>query len=79
MDENKTYRLIFTGSFGDYFLWDLFLLLSVIPLLGSWIRWLLLRWVTRNTLIVPTDLSEADVRKAISELRKADAVQRENR
>ena len=69
-DEKRLQRLIFIGSFGEYFLWSLLMILGIIPILGTWFQFLFVRWMTRNTVLVPFEITDDDM-AAILQSRKA--------
>ena len=58
---NKMYRLVFVGSFGDFFLRSLLGIFAFIPILGSFFQFVLLKWVVRSTVLAPVEFSPEEI------------------
>ena len=71
VEHEETYwRAVFTGGFGSFFLWHLAMLFGFIPIFGFWIQYLFLKWIARNTVIVPMRFTPQQV-EGIMELERA--------
>ena len=77
MTDQKFFRMVFVGGFGSFFLWHLLLILGFIPILGSWLLFLFMKWLTRNTVLVPFDMRKEDVRRMMESATAKDAIERE--
>ena len=75
--EQSIHRLVFTGSFGEYFLWHLLMIISLIPILGSYFQYLFLKWLVRNTVMAPIELTKDDIKTIVQRRKLADEVQKQ--
>jgi hypothetical protein len=77
MADQKFFRMVFVGGFGTFFLWHLLLILGFVPILGSWLAFLFMKWLTRNTVLVPFDMRTEDVQRVMEGAAATEAIERE--